>query len=299
MPLQYTPEIRSTVPAVFLLALLTANGCQQATDRRPSTTARHEQFLASKDSIEQEYLQRTGTKKVWGMRDTVPLASRPGSTLLHDRFTTTDGWHHEGIGKLSLPEPGVMELVCEGSVQGGEGCMAFSRQDFPDSITLEFGLKVLATRGLVIVKLAVQGTGGEDILTDLPPRRGIFADYVFNPHILSYHLSLSRYDDDGTHTGVSNWRRNPGLVLMGQQEDLCRKPDRWYDIQITKLGGRLQLMVDGRFAGGFIDPGELPGPLPGCGKDWLPPDRGSGQSAGERPPRPTVQPPRHHEPDER
>jgi hypothetical protein len=257
---------RGTPLTVALAALLSWAGCQPGHHTTPGATTIYETFLASKDSIEGEYLHRTGTRKVWGIPDTVPLAPARGAVLLHDKFTSTDAWCHEGIGGLSLPEPGVMELACVGSAQGGEGCMAFTYQDFPDSITIEFGLKVLTTRGLVIVKMAVQGTGGEDMLTDLPPRRGVFADYVFNPRIRSYHLSLSRYDDDGSHTGVSNWRRSPGLVLMGQQDDLCKQPGRWYRIRITKLGPRLQLAVDGEFAGGFVDPGDLPGPFPAEGK---------------------------------
>jgi hypothetical protein len=241
-------------------------GCQHDSPGPPSHTAIYEEFLAAKDSIEQEYQERTGTRKIWGIPDTVSLPPASGPTLFHEDFTGTDNWQHEGIGGLSLPEPGVLELACIGSVQGGEGCMAFSHRDFPDSIEISFGLKVLTTRGLVIVKMAVQGTAGEDMLRDLPPRRGVFADYVFNPRIRSYHLSLSRYDDDGIHTGVSNWRRSPGLVLMGQQEDLCKEPGRWYELRITKLGPRLQLHVNGTFAGGCIDPGDLPGPFPAEGK---------------------------------
>ena len=254
-------------PTAFsLLALTALVSCQPKPETPPAHTAIYERFLGSKDSIEQRYQERTGRRKLWGIPDTAALPPPSGPNLLHEEFATTQGWHHEGIGGLSLPKPGILELVCEGSAQGGEGCMAFSRESFPDSITLEFDLKVLTTRGLVIVMIAVQGTGGEDMLTELPARRGVFADYVFNPRIRSYHLSLSRYDDDGTHTGVSNWRRSPGLVLMGQQEDLCKEPRRWYALRITKLGGHLQLEVNGEFAGGFIDPGELPGPFPAEGK---------------------------------
>jgi len=262
LSMQYSARLA----ALSLFALTALVSCQPTPEAPPAHTAIYEQFLDSKDSIEQQYLERTGRRKVWGIPDTVALPPSAGSIILHEEFSTTQGWHHEGIGGLSLPEPGLLELACEGSAQGGEGCMAFSRESFPDSITLEFDLKVLTTRGLVIVMIAVEGTGGEDMLTELPARRGVFADYVFNPRIRSYHLSLSRYDDDGTHTGVSNWRRSPGLVLMGQQEDLCKEPRRWYAIRITKLGRHLQLEVDGEFAGGFIDPGELPGPIPAEGK---------------------------------
>lgn len=260
----HTMPLRFCLALVAGLALSGPTGCTREGTR--TGTAIYSEFLAAKDSIEREYRERTGSRKIWGIADSVPLPPPSGPVLLADSFTTTGAWHHEGIGAITIPEPGTMELVCEGSVQGGEGCMAFLRQDVPDSVAIEFGLKVLSTRGLVIVKMAVRGTAGEDFLEDLPPRRGVFADYVFNPRVRSYHLSLSRYDDDGTHTGVSNWRRSPGLVLMGQQEDLCREPGRWYTIRILKLGPRLQLFVDGAYAGGVIDPQDLPGPVPSDGK---------------------------------
>jgi len=246
------------------IALVFTFGNAQQNDTGAATL--YETFLHSKERIEADYLARTGTKKVWGLPDSVPLVHRSGCVLLEDHFASPDQWHHEGIGSITIRRPGIMELVCEGSAQGEQGCMVFTQQDLPDSITMEFCLKVLTTRGLVIVMIGVQGTAGEDLITELPPRRGIFADYVFNPRIRAYHVSLSRYDDDGGHTGVSNWRRSPGLALMGEQADLCKEPERWYALRLTKLGGHLQLEVDGQFAGGFIDPGEVPGPFPGRGK---------------------------------
>jgi hypothetical protein len=255
--------LRRSGATLSIVVLITFASAQQLDT---GTTDLYETFLRSKERIEANYLARTGTTKVWGLPDSLPLVRRSGRVLFEDHFASPDQWHHEGIGSLALPQPGILELVCEGSAQGEEGCMVFTRQDLPDSITVEFCLKVLTTRGLVIVMIGVQGTSGEDLITGLPPRRGTFADYVLNPRIRAYHVSLSRYDDDGRHTGVSNWRRSPGLVLMGQEEDLCKEPGRWYALRLTKLGGHLQLEVDGQFAGGFVDPGEVPGPFPGRGK---------------------------------
>ncbi len=206
------------------------------------------------------------TKRVWGRTDIPPLLRPKGRVLFQDAFDNLRHWAHEGRGELTQPEPHVMQLNCVGSRQGRAGCMAFCRVDFPDDICIEYDLRVLTTNGLVITFVAAQGRRGEDMLTELPKREGIFADYVYSPRLRCYHVSVSRYNDKGEHTGVSNWRRNPGLFLMAQQPDLCKEPRRWRHIAIVKKGPLLQMAVDGRLAGGFVDPDEIPEPLPSAGK---------------------------------
>ena len=145
--------------------------------------------------------------------------------------------------------------------------MAFFRPDLPDGIAVEYDLLVRESNGLVIAFVAVRGLGGEDMIADLPPRAGVFKDYVGEDALMrSYHVSVSRYDDTGAHTGVSNWRRNPGLHLMGQGEDLCKEIGRRYAIRIEKDGPRCALLVDGAPGPAFTDPGELPDAIPTVGK---------------------------------
>jgi hypothetical protein len=164
-------------------------------------------------------------------------------------------------------EPGPLRLECVGSQQGGAGAHAFCLKDFPDGIAVEYDLKVLTKNGLVITFLAIKGSKGEDLFApELPKRTGVFGDYVRSDRLVSYHVSVSRYDDKGVHTGESNWRRNPGLNLMKSGEDLCKEINRWYRIRIVKDGGHCQLGVDGRLAHEFTDPGELKAPLPAGGK---------------------------------
>jgi hypothetical protein len=194
------------------------------------------------------------------------LLTAKGKTLFEDNFANLDNWHHEGGGNLSQPEANLMQLNCIGSKQGKAGCMSFCKKDFPDNVCIEYDMRVVTSKGLLITFIASKGRNGEDMITELPAREGIFADYIFNPKMRSYHLSVSRYNDKGEHTGVSNWRRNPGIFMMGQQEDLCKKINNWYHIAIIKKGGLLQLAVDGKLAGGFIDPDEIPELIPSDGK---------------------------------
>lgn len=177
-------------------------------------------------------------------------------------------WYHEGGGEMRLEEPGVMRIEIIGSKQGGAGCQAFCRRTFPDRIVVEYDLKILTRNGLVITFLGMAGLNDEDFIDGgLQPREGVFKDYTGkDAAVKSYHVSVSRYNDKGEHTGVSNWRRNPGLHLVGQGEDFCRESGRWYRVRLVKDGPHCELHVDGRLAHQFTDPQTLTTPLPTSGK---------------------------------
>ena len=213
-----------------------------------------------------ELSAKAGKGKIWGDQQISRLLTAKGKVLYNDNFADLKNWHHEGGGKLTQPEKNVLQLNCIGSRQGRAGCMAFCRKDFPDNICLEYDMKVISSKGLVITFIAAQGRNGEDMITELPAREGIFADYIYNSRMRSYHVSVSRYNDKGEHTAVSNWRRNPGIFMMGQQEDLCEEIGKWYHITIIKKDGLLQLAVDDKLAGGFKDLEEIPEEIPQTGK---------------------------------
>ena len=160
-----------------------------------------------------------------------------------------------------------MRLECIGSKQGSVGCQVFCRKDFPDGIAVEYDFLVQESNGLVITFVAMRGLNGEDIIEGLPPREGVFRDYVGeDARVQSYHESVSRYNDEGKHTGVCNWRRNPGLNMVGQGEDLCKQIGQRYAVRIEKAGKRCGLFVDGVPGPSFTDPDELPGEIPSEGK---------------------------------
>jgi hypothetical protein len=179
-------------------------------------------------------------------------------------------WHHEGIGAIGPAPGGGMRLHCAGSRQGGEGCMAFFRPTLPDRVAYEYDLTVRSHGGLVINYLAIRGLRGEDMIEEcdrLEPRTGIMANYYARKWGLqSYHVSISRFNDAGEHTGTCNWRRNPGSILMAHGVDLVREINRRYRIRIVKDGGHCQLYVDGCCAHGFVDRAAARGPTPDGGK---------------------------------
>ncbi len=189
-------------------------------------------------------------------------------TLLREAFDNLDRWHLEGQhDAVTITQAGVLRLACDGSRQGGVGAMAFCKLDFPDRIAIEYDLVVETHNGLLITFVAMQGRHGEDAITGVPPRSGVFSDYVGDDATTrSYHVSVCRYNDKGEHTGVSNWRRNPGLHLMATGDDLCTQTDRTYRVRITKDGPICRIEVDGQLGAEFVDPQELADPMPTSGK---------------------------------
>lgn len=188
-----------------------------------------------------------------------------------DDFENFENWHHEGIGALERAPEGGMRLHCFGSKQGAAACMAFFRPNLPDQVAFEYDVNVRSHGGLLINYIAMRGLNREDLIKDtpraLPERAGIMANYYHRKWGLqSYHVSFSRFGDNGEHTGTSNWRRNPGGLMMGHGVDPCKELDHTYHIRITKDAGHLQFFCDGVFAHGFIDRDILRLPIPDAGK---------------------------------
>ena len=194
----------------------------------------------------------------------------PNLDLLHrDDFANTDSWFHEGGGFMERA-PEAIRLRCVSSKQGDVGCMAFFRPTLPDQIAVEYDLVVRSHGGLAINYIACRGMRGEDLIEErnkLPPRTGIMANYWADKWGLqSYHVSISRFNDKGVHTQTSNWRRNPGALLVGHGTDPAQEMNRKYRIRLTKDHGHCQLFVDGMFAHGLVDHATQHGPIPDTGK---------------------------------
>ena len=200
----------------------------------------------------------------------MPLGYNDRELLHQDKFADLSRWHHEGAGALERIEGGGLRLHCLGSRQGGPGCMAFFRPDLPDQVGMEYEIVMHSHGGLVINYVAIRGLDGEDLITDasrLEPRTGEMKNYYARKWGLqSYHISFSRFDDKGRHTNTSNWRRNPGCLLMGHGHDPVQELGRRYRIRITKDEGCLQFFVNGTFAHGMIDRDQSRYPIPDGGK---------------------------------
>ncbi len=200
----------------------------------------------------------------------MPVRYKKLNLLYSDNFSDLVHWHHEGIGELAADPDTGMQLVCSGSKQGAEGCMAFFRPTLPDHIRIDYDITVRSHGGLIINYIAMRGLKGEDIIQDrhrLPPRTGVMADYFSATRRLqSYHISFSRFDDNGVHTDTANVRRNPGGLLVGEALDPCVEINRPYHITIFKSSGHLQFYVDERFVCSVFDRDRSDYPIPDRGK---------------------------------
>jgi hypothetical protein len=184
--------------------------------------------------------------------------------LFEEHFKNLDAWHLEGKTEgASIVNGNELRLDCK-SKMGFHGVMAFCKDDFPDNIAIDFDFICEKHNGLFITFIAMTGTYGEDAITGVPKRSGVFEDYYNGTR--SYHTSICRYEDDGKHTGVSNWRRNPGLHLMVSGEDLCQEAGKKYHVTVSKRGPECKVVVDGKLGAHFTDPQTLPGPIPAGGK---------------------------------
>lgn len=193
------------------------------------------------------------------------------SQLHADDFSAGfDQWHHEGIGEIAQGPGGTMRLHCHGSKQGGNGCMAFFRPNLPDRIAYEYDLTVRSHGGLIINYLAIRGLNGEDMIEDadkLEPRNAIMANYFSKVWGLqSYHVSISRFNDKGEHTGTCNMRRNPGAKLVAHGIDKVTDIDKPFHIRVVKDGGYVGLYVNGHQTLGFVDRDTSSYPIPDTGK---------------------------------
>jgi hypothetical protein len=196
---------------------------------------------------------------------------QPNQELLHgDDFADFAQWHHEGVGEIQRGPDGAMRLRCLGSVQGSRGCMTFFRPTLPDQVAIEYDIALRSAGGLVINYLAIRGLRGEDLIEDrakLPPRTGVMRDYWCHEQGLqSYHLSFCRFNDKGEHTQTSNWRRNPGGLMVGHGVDPVTQIGRRFHVRLTKDRGSCQFYADERFAHGFVDWRSHPLPIPDHGK---------------------------------
>ena len=197
------------------------------------------------------------------MTTTAPTTSSNAKLLLEENFQNLDRWHLEGLKEGASVKDGQLRLDCK-SKMGMHGVMAFYKESFPDNIAIDYDLQVEQHNGLFITFIAMTGLKGEDAITEAPRRDGVFEDYYNGTR--SYHVSVCRYEDDGSHTGVSNWRRNPGLHLMVSGKDWCTEAGKTYHVKITKRGPLCRVEVDGKLGAEFVDPQKLPGEIPAGGK---------------------------------
>jgi|GEM_PF-967350 len=182
----------------------------------------------------------------------MPLPNYKTSLLFKESFNQDlKNWSFEGKGSIVIGEDGRLRVT---EASGSDGVMIWITQDFSDDFQLEYEVEIPETPGMNIVFVCAQGTEGEDILTDLPPRTGNLQDYTRN-RIRSYHISYHCYSKEGEHNSESKIRKNPGHMQLAQaQNDPCQE-NRLYYIDVIKTGNRIRFYVDGKLIHDVRDKG--------------------------------------------
>ena len=193
-----------------------------------------------------------------------PKMSIPGyktKLLFQDDFNSDlSQWHLEGLGKLEITTEEKLQISLQ---TGNQGIAIWALPDFSDDFQLEYEVFFSNSRGLLVTAVCARGLDGDDLLQGMPTREGQLIEYT-RSGIGSYHISAHNYTPDGEHDPYSKLRKNPGHMMLSSQDDPCAI-DRQYDINIIKLGNRIQYYVDGELIHDIRDKGGF-GPVYDQGK---------------------------------
>lgn len=165
-------------------------------------------------------------------------------TLNMDEF-----WRLEGTGAATI-ENGRLVLQED---PDGVGVVLWTQSDWPENVELSFDLSFSNKRGIGVFFFAAQGAQGEDLFDTPTTRTGVYDEYIHG-ELNAYSFSLHRFFPDGKHNPGANLRRNPGFNLLNAASpDPVTEADRDYHIRLRKVGGSIQLEVDGATIHDYVD----------------------------------------------
>ena len=176
--------------------------------------------------------------------------------------------------RVREPTPGIdWVLDGKGTARTEEGRLLLSNEQddvvlwntrkFPADFLLEFGVFPHdPNKGLNIVFLAAMGRDGGGIFDLAQPRRaGAFKAY-HSGALNSYHVSYWATDEHGAARGTAHIRKNYGLHLVAQGSDFITGQGKGpHVVRVLKIGGNIQVEVDGKIAVRWTDDGSAFGPI--------------------------------------
>ena len=181
-----------------------------------------------------------------------------------------DGWVIEGPAKYSFKD-GWLEMESnqpeENHITGH--IVFWCPKDFSEDFIAEWEVQILSKYGLCIVFFDAHGDNGKDIFDpSLAKRNGIFKQYT-DGDINSYHISYQAATPLGVRS-MANMRKNKGFYLVANGPTGIKFGDKnIHKITLIKVGGHIQLAVDGRKIIDFNDDGKTYGPIWKSGKIGL------------------------------
>ena len=162
--------------------------------------------------------------------------------LFCERFEGETGkWFIEGNGDVSINSEGRLLISLHPE---SEGIMLWINEDFSSDFQLEYEVEFLNSVGTHIIFICAKGIQGEDIIQELPPRKGNYEEYI-DGQMGNYQICFHSYDQEGNHYNRSRIRKNPGNLLLSHVDSDPCKENRKYYIDVIKISNRIQFYVDG------------------------------------------------------
>ncbi|MCF7837715.1 MAG: YesU family protein [Candidatus Marinimicrobia bacterium] len=176
-------------------------------------------------------------------------------------------WVLEGEGARAWTEGGRLHLANRTATGRATHAVLWNTRAFPADFLLEFGFAPAdANLGLAIVFFAARSRAGGGIFDlALPARQADFPNY-HTGELDCYHVSYWAIDPKGRTRGFANLRKNHGFHVLGDGADLIAGQGAGpHRVRLLKVGGHIQLEVNGQVALDRRDDGQQFGPVLGGG----------------------------------
>ena len=186
--------------------------------------------------------------------------------VFEDAFDDLSNWTSEGPHAVELRDGRLYVKTVQDERKVGQ--YVWCKRELPDDFRLTWEVTPLSESGFFLVFFCQRGVKGEDILgkdlfEDYLPWKEWkayedFDKYVSAParkahhqsRIRGYHVSYRR-----NQNANCNFRKNPGLNLLESHPvDALLPKDRTAHVELTKQGGRVRLVVDGKVFMDRTDP---------------------------------------------
>lgn len=162
-------------------------------------------------------------------------------------------WQNLGIGEVEVIEDGKVLKVTEGV--DSKGFVLFSPRKYSRNVVIRFKAKPLQYEGVGVVLFSASPVQGDKILIpknyDGNWQFWIGDDSTVNSYVFAFHTDY--------HQPYAFVKKNPGFVELDRGKDIA-VDEKWYDIEIGRLGAKLWMSINGKILLEATDPeqGGLP-----------------------------------------
>ena len=199
-----------------------------------------------------------------GLGDETGDARKP---VFEDRFETDlSNWQAEGPHEVKL-RGGKLHVRTSWAKEPKDrsGQFVWLKRELPADFRVEYDVTPLSASGFFLIFFCARGAEGEDILGEKLFKQYTelrdFEKYTVGP-VNCYHISYRRNE-----VADCNLRKNTGKHLVSTSRlDAVLPRGRSAHVVLTKVGGHITLVVDGRTFMDWTDDGSLNGGVYGAGK---------------------------------